>query len=202
MELLGPEGVQRRMAEIRARLEEAFPRRFAAENAAVAPRPLSGQPPLSGAFGSQGFAPFDPNSAGLSLQPARAPDHLQPLIGQAAGEAGIEPSLLDALVAVESAYDPAARSRAGALGLTQLMPDTAKALGVANPFDPLDNLRGGARYLAQMLSRFGGDLRLALAGYNAGPNAVDRFSGVPPYGETQAFVERVLSLYQAKRSSE
>ncbi|HVL39761.1 MAG TPA: lytic transglycosylase domain-containing protein, partial [Fimbriimonadaceae bacterium] len=107
--------------------------------------------------------------------------------------------LLDALVAEESAYDPNARSRAGAMGLSQLMPGTARELGVADPFDPAQNLRGGAKYLAQMLQRFG-DLRLALAAYNAGPGAVEKAGlAVPPYRETQEYVERVMKSYQEKR---
>ncbi|MBL1153191.1 MAG: lytic transglycosylase domain-containing protein, partial [Armatimonadetes bacterium] len=106
--------------------------------------------------------------------------------------------LLDSLVAAESGYDPAARSRAGALGLTQLMPSTATALGVAQPFDPEQNLSGGAKYLSQMLQKFG-SLEKALAAYNAGPGAVERHGGIPPYAETQAYVRRVMSLYNAKK---
>jgi soluble lytic murein transglycosylase-like protein len=122
-------------------------------------------------------------------------------IDAAAGRYGIDPSLLRALVRQESGFDPAATSPAGAQGLTQLMPATAASLGVANPLDPLQSLDGGARYLRQQLDRFGGDERLALAAYNAGPGAVARFGGVPPYAETQAYVERVLGFAAQERGS-
>jgi soluble lytic murein transglycosylase-like protein len=194
LELLGPSGIQRRVEEIRARMREVL-----GEPALPAAAPGVG---LSGSIGSGPLAPFNPNQPGVGLEGRNAPKELQSLIGNAAMEAGIDAALLDALVAAESGYDPNARSRAGALGLAQLMPGTANALGVTNPFDPAQNLRGGAQYLSQMLKRFGGDLTLALAAYNAGPNAVDRFSGVPPYGETQAYVQRVINLYNDRRSSE
>lgn len=115
-------------------------------------------------------------------------------IDAAARRHGIDPALLSALVRQESGFDPAATSPAGAQGLTQLMPATARSLGVANPLDPVQSLDGGARYLRQQLDRFGGDERLALAAYNAGPGAVARFGGVPPYAETQTYVQRVLGF--------
>ncbi|HYF24977.1 MAG TPA: lytic transglycosylase domain-containing protein [Baekduia sp.] len=114
-------------------------------------------------------------------------------IDAAAARHGVEPALLRGLVRQESGFDPAARSSAGALGLTQLMPGTARSLGVTNPLDPRQALDGGARYLAQQLQRFGGDVSKALAAYNAGPGAVARFGGVPPYAETQQYVQKVLS---------
>lgn len=121
-------------------------------------------------------------------------------IEAAAAKHGIDPALLRALVRQESGFDPAARSSAGATGLTQLMPGTAASLGV-DPTDPVQALEGGARYLRQQLDRFGGDERLALAAYNAGPGAVARFGGVPPYAETQAYVEKVLGYAAAERTS-
>lgn len=121
-------------------------------------------------------------------------------IEAAAAKNGIEPALLRALVRQESGFDPAARSSAGAVGLTQLMPGTAASLGV-DPTDPVQALDGGARYLRQQLDRFGGDERLALAAYNAGPGAVARHGGVPPYAETQAYVERVLGYANADRAA-
>lgn len=108
------------------------------------------------------------------------------------GEAGVP--LLRALVAAESGDNPLAKSNVGAIGLTQLMPGTAKELGV-NPNDPKANLEGGARYLAQLLQRFH-SIPLALAAYNAGPGAVEKYHGIPPYPETQAYVHRVLGLYR------
>lgn len=106
--------------------------------------------------------------------------------------------LLDALVATESAYQPRVISSAGAIGLAQLMPATARALGVLNPFDPRSNVDGGARFLRLMLDRFG-SVTLALAAYNAGPGAVARAGGVPSNAETPAYVRKVLALWRASR---
>ena len=114
-------------------------------------------------------------------------------INAAATRNGIDPALLKGLVAQESGFDPNARSGAGAVGLTQLMPGTAAALGVTDPTDPAQSLQGGARYLREQLDRFGGDERLALAAYNAGPGAVSKYGGVPPYAETQGYVNKVLA---------
>lgn len=115
-------------------------------------------------------------------------------IESAAREAGVDPTLLAALVWAESGFRADAGSGAGAIGLTQLMPGTARGLGV-DPHDPLQNLRGGARYLAQQLDRFGSP-SLALAAYNAGPGAVAKHGGIPPYSETRAYVPRVLGYQQ------
>ena len=113
-------------------------------------------------------------------------------IDAAAQRYGIDPALLKGLIRQESGFDPAARSSAGAVGLTQLMPSTAASLGV-DPSDPAQAIDGGARYLRQQLDRFGGDASRALAAYNAGPGAVAKFGGVPPYGETQRYVQNVLA---------
>ncbi len=121
-------------------------------------------------------------------------------IEAAAAKNGVDPALLRALVRQESGFDPAARSSAGAVGLTQLMPGTAASLGV-DPTDPAQALDGGARYLRQQLDRFGGDERLALAAYNAGPGAVARAGGIPPYAETQQYVERVLGYANSERAA-
>jgi len=118
-------------------------------------------------------------------------------IQQAATEAGIDPALLASLVRHESNFNPSARSHAGATGLAQLMPGTAAGLGV-DPTDPMDNLRGGARYLKQQLDRFG-SVDLALAAYNAGPNRVAQAGGVPRITETQNYVQRVMSTWEQLR---
>jgi len=114
----------------------------------------------------------------------------------AAAKYGIDPALLRGLIKAESNFDPNAGSPAGAQGLCQLMPGTAASLGCTNVHDPAQNIDAGARYLKQQLDAFGGDVTKALAAYNAGPGAVRRYGGVPPYAETQAYVRRVLGYYQ------
>lgn len=107
---------------------------------------------------------------------------------------GLDPKLVKALIRVESSFDPRAKSKKGAMGLMQLMPATARDLGVTDAFDPQQNVRGGVTYLRRMIDRFG-RMELALAAYNAGPEAVARYGGIPPYRETRQYVDRVLSVY-------
>ncbi len=107
----------------------------------------------------------------------------------------IDRRLILAVIAVESDFDPRAVSRKGAMGLMQLMPATARRYGVRNPFDPYENIHAGVRHLRYLIRRYGGNLRLALAAYNAGENAVDRYGGIPPYPETRQYVRSVLRLY-------
>ena len=113
-------------------------------------------------------------------------------------EHGLDPKLVDALVRVESGYDPEAVSRKGAMGLMQLMPATATRLGVVDPFDPEQNIRGGVREFARLVNVYRGNLQLALAAYNAGEGAVSRYRGVPPYKETRNYVSRILTIYTGK----
>jgi soluble lytic murein transglycosylase len=117
------------------------------------------------------------------------------LIGLTARQHRVQPALVKAVIAAESNFDPYAVSRKGAQGLMQLMPRTAARLGVEDPFHPTENVRGGTLYLRAMLDRYG-DLTRALAAYNAGPNAVDRWGGVPPFRETRDYVRRVLTYYR------
>jgi soluble lytic murein transglycosylase-like protein len=119
---------------------------------------------------------------------------LEPLIAASASEQNLDPALLKAVIQAESGFNPFAVSRTGAQGLMQLMPGTAQALGVENAFDPIQNISGGSRYLRQLLDRFQGDETLALAAYNAGPGAVNKYGGVPPYSETQNYVQHVQQL--------
>ena len=117
-------------------------------------------------------------------------------IAEVASRYQVPEALLHAVITIESAYDPNAVSRAGAVGLMQLMPATAKRYGVANRQDPTANLTGGTRYLKDLLVRFDSNLELALAGYNAGENAVEKFGNrIPPFAETQSYVRKVLQLY-------
>ncbi len=109
---------------------------------------------------------------------------------------GLDPQLVRAVIHVESGEDPGAVSPKGAQGLMQLMPGTARDLGVTDAFRPQENVRGGISYLASLIERFRGRLDLALAAYNAGPGAVERHGGIPPYRETQEFVRKVLSIYE------
>jgi soluble lytic murein transglycosylase len=120
------------------------------------------------------------------------------LIMREAKANNLEPALVKAVIAAESNFSPSAVSHAGAQGLMQLMPQTAAGLGVEDPFHARENVSGGSRYLREMLDRYG-DLKRALAAYNAGPKAVDRYRGIPPYPETKAYVKRVLAYYRGYR---
>ena len=117
-------------------------------------------------------------------------------IAAASAQSGVDPSLLRAIIHAESAFNPNAVSIKGAQGLMQLMPGTASDLGVDNPFDASQNIRGGAQYLADLLKQFNGDERLAAAAYDAGAKNVQKYKGVPPFDETQVYVERVATLRQ------
>jgi soluble lytic murein transglycosylase-like protein len=116
------------------------------------------------------------------------------LIDQLAGAYGISPALVEAVVLQESGGYSGAKSSAGAMGLMQLMPSTAAALGVSNAYDPVQNLKGGITYLLEMLQRFHGNVALALAAYNAGPGAVEKYGGVPPYQQTQRYVRNIMAM--------
>ena len=121
---------------------------------------------------------------------------LNPLISTYAGHFGVDDSLVHAIISVESCYDVNAVSRVGAQGLMQLMPKTAKSLGVSDAFDPDQNLRAGIEYFSQLSKRFNYNFHLALAAYNAGPTAVDKYAGIPPYKETRNYVDKVLNVYR------
>ncbi|BCV21855.1 lytic transglycosylase domain-containing protein [Moorella sp. Hama-1] len=162
-----------------------------AENEKVGEGVPAAPPALNGHGGAEGVA--RENTRNRPAIPLPASTNIQTLIGAIAARYNLSPDLLRGVVAAESGFNPRAVSPAGALGLMQLMPATARALGVNDPFDPAANLDGGARYLRQLLDRFQGDTRLALAAYNAGPGAVERYHGVPPYKETRAYIQRVLA---------
>lgn len=122
-------------------------------------------------------------------------------IAAAARDFGVDQAIVRAIIHAESAYNPNALSRVGAQGLMQLMPATARRFGVSNSFDAAQNIRGGVQYLAWLLKRFNGNLTLAAAGYNAGEGAVDKYKGVPPYSETQRYVQRVGLLADRYRAT-
>ncbi len=133
--------------------------------------------------------------ADLQVQPDSqllADPRYDPLIRKAAARHGVDVTLVRAVIQVESNYQPRARSAKGAKGLMQLMPATARQYGVSNPYDPASNIEAGIRHLKSLLDRF--PLDLALAAYNAGEAAVQRFQGVPPYSETRSYVDRILKL--------
>lgn len=129
-----------------------------------------------------------------------ASERFEPVVQEYAARHGLRPDLVRAVIQVESGFNPFARSPKGALGLMQLMPGTARDLGVRNAFDPVDNIRGGTAYLRRLLDRYEGNEELALAAYNAGFDAVDRHGGrVPPYAETQNYVRKVGSAAEVQR---
>jgi len=134
-----------------------------------------------------GFRPF----YGLRSVPLKKYDRF---IHQVAKRHGLEPSLIRAVIKAESDFQEAAVSSKGAMGLMQLMPETAKDMNVSNPFDARQNIEGGVRYLDQLLRQFG-ELRLALAAYNAGPSTVVKHGGIPPFEETREFIIRVMKYY-------
>ena len=212
---IGPHAATARIAELQQLMAEAgcgpVPSNGGASFAAALAS--AGQPTASaaGAFGMTGAlgtagatGPFGATGAGSNVAAAAAGTGSAPyddLVAAAAQRNGIDPALLHGLIQQESGFDPSATSGAGAQGLCQLMPGTAASLGVSNPLDPAQSIDGGARYLKQQLDAFGGDSQLALAAYNAGPGAVHRYGGVPPYAETQAYVQKVMGYANAYRSS-
>ncbi len=138
---------------------------------------------------------FVPDEVLDEVAPAPGDVDLRTLAIAAARRHGLDPDLVLAVVAVESSFKPDAVSAKGARGLMQLMPATAADLGVANALDPTQNLDGGSRYLGSLVTRYDGDLKKALAAYNAGAGAVSRYRGVPPYAETRDYVSKVLKRY-------
>jgi soluble lytic murein transglycosylase-like protein len=128
----------------------------------------------------------------------RGPRQFHPFIEQAAAAHSVSPTLIEAVIRVESSYNPRAVSRKGARGLMQLMPDTAARFGVRDAFDPRQNVLGGAKYLSVLLAQFEGDVALACAAYNAGEQTVLRYGGIPPYRETRQYVEKIRRILEGR----
>lgn len=153
---------------------------------------------------AQPAAPVQPApaaAANLAYRPGSRKE-FSDMIVKVATEHKMDPALIHAVVAVESAYNPVVVSRAGAIGLMQLMPDTAKRYGVTNILDPVQNVTGGTRYLRDLLAMFNNNLRLAIAAYNAGEGAVMKYQRkIPPYAETRAYVPKVLYHYERNRKT-
>ncbi len=145
----------------------------------------------------QQVAGQDGSAAGPQATPA-----IEQLVQTNSAAQGVDPDLIRAVMANESAFDPNATSSAGAQGLMQLMPQTAAEVGVTNSYDPSQNVAGGTRYLRTLLDKFGGNLTNAVAAYNAGPEAVEKHNGIPPYPETQSYVKNVLDTYSKYKAGQ
>ena len=156
---------------------------------------------FTGVLFGRALAPtIDPASRDILIDSLTSGDaELDQLIARIGEQEGIDPRFIHAVIWQESKYHPTARSHAGAQGLMQLMPSTAKRFGCRNPNDPAENIAAGTKYLSWLLKRFEGNVELALAGYNAGEGSVDKYNGIPPYRETQNYVRIISSRYGRTR---
>jgi soluble lytic murein transglycosylase-like protein len=141
------------------------------------------------------------NQDGAPAAPAATPA-IEQLVQSNSAAQGVDPDLIRAVMANESAFNPNATSSAGAQGLMQLMPTTASEVGVTNSYDPSQNVAGGTRYLRSLLDRFNGNLTNTVAAYNAGPEAVEKYNGIPPYPETESYVKNVLDTYRQYKTGQ
>lgn len=134
-------------------------------------------------------------AAQVNIQQPANKAQIMNVVSQISKKHGVDEKLVKALIKQESGFNPKAKSKSGAMGLMQLMPSTAKNMGVKDPYNTVQNVEGGVKYLKSMLNKYNGNVILALAAYNAGPGAVDKYSGVPPYKETQNYVKNILANY-------
>lgn len=146
----------------------------------------------AGSFSAQLNTEMNAVNGTTNTNSIQSPEALDGFIRSASQKYGIDEKVLKAVIKAESSFDANATSSAGAMGLMQLMPATAKGLGVTDPYDPEQSINGGAKYLSYQLKRFDNNLELALAAYNAGPNAVLKYGGVPPYKETENYVKKIM----------
>lgn len=198
--------IEGRMQQIEGMMKTIEARRAALANPAGLPLNPIGDAVSMGSGQANGPKPFQ-----FYLQQANGPQGSQatgqagslgakaaafaPVIEGTAARYGLDKDLLNAVIRQESGFNPNAVSKCGATGMMQLMPETARQLGVTNPTDPVQNIDGGARYLKGLIDQFNGNIPMALAAYNAGPGAVTRHKGIPPYEETQNYVKNILSMF-------
>jgi soluble lytic murein transglycosylase-like protein len=143
-----------------------------------------------------------PDAAPTDAPAPVPPEQIDQLVNQNANIWQVDPALIKSVIANESSFNANATSPVGAQGLMQLMPETAASLGVKNPYDPAQNVAGGTRYLRGLLDRFNGNTKLAIAAYNAGPGAVEKYGDVPPYAETKNYVQNVLASLEKYRAQQ
>lgn len=208
--LKGPEAIRARMNELRARMSAGRREEFQAQLDKATMSKIDGTPAaLSGIIGNHEISgslsedklgplpPANPMEYDVEKMPGASKQadkiQIQGLIAQVAREQNVDQMLLRAVVEAESDYNQNEVSKVGAMGLMQLMPSTAKELGVADPFNPYENLTGGAKYLNQMIKRYNGNVGMALAAYNAGSAKVDHAKGIPNIPETQQYVNRIMT---------
>lgn len=199
---MGVDAIGARIAEIQSKIDALVGSPVAAAGFDQALTAASATSGASSAGGPVAAAASTGTSAPVSSSlGGGSPSEFDPLIEAAASKHGLDPALLKALIRQESNFDPNAGSPAGAQGLTQLMPGTAASLGVTDVHDPAQAIEGGAKYLKQQLDTFGGDVEKALAAYNAGPGAVKKHGGIPPYAETQNYVRKVMGYAEEYRGA-
>ncbi|HLO99129.1 MAG TPA: lytic transglycosylase domain-containing protein [Fimbriimonas sp.] len=200
----GPGAIKERMEELRANIDRSMgrdPEAFKAKlDVETGKRPTAmagsigagGANDVSGPLPPANFADFE-----TAQLPKASKAQIQSLIAQVAREQSMDQRLLRAVVETESDYNSLDVSSKGAMGLMQLMPDTAKEMGVKDVFDPYQNLTGGAKYLKQMISKFDNNIEWALAAYNAGPGAVQKAGGIPDFAETKKYVSKIMAKMNA-----